>query len=118
MELKDIKAIIDQAVDLVRAASRGKRFWHAEAQAGPLWMQPQVTNRPREDGRTTQPEDIRLWNMVSFAGGATGILYPRWRPLLSIPRIRRGSRQDGIGPEHWHVARRSRSRCRHRSRAR
>jgi beta-galactosidase len=74
-----------QAVDLVRAASRGKRFWHAEAQAGPLWMQPQVPNRPREDGRITQPEDIRLWNMVSFAGGATGILYPRWRPLLDGP---------------------------------
>ncbi len=73
------------AVDLVRAGSRGKPFWHAEAQAGPLWMQPQVTGRPREDGRITDPEDIRLWNLVSFAGGATGMLYLRWRPLLDGP---------------------------------
>ncbi|MGE3913071.1 MAG: beta-galactosidase, partial [Chloroflexota bacterium] len=73
------------AVDLVRAGSRGKPFWHAEAQAGPLWMQPQVTGRPREDGRITDPEDIRLWNLTSFAGGATGLLYPRWRPLLDGP---------------------------------
>ena len=39
------------AVDLVRAGARGKPFWHAEAQAGPLWLQPQVLKRPREDGR-------------------------------------------------------------------
>jgi beta-galactosidase len=74
-----------QAVDLVRAGARGKPFWHAEAQAGPLWMQPQVVGRPREDGRISEPEDVRLWNLVSCAGGATGILYPRWRPLLDGP---------------------------------
>jgi len=74
-----------QAVDLVRGGSRGKPFWHAEAQAGPLWMQPQVIGRAREDGRISTPEDVRLWNMVSCAGGATGILYPRWRPLLDGP---------------------------------
>ena len=73
------------AVDLVRAGSRGKPFWHAEAQAGPLWMQPQVLGREREDGRISEPEDIRLWNLVSFAGGATGLLYPRMRPLLDGP---------------------------------
>lgn len=73
------------AVDLVRAGSRGKPFWHAEAQAGPLWMQPQVTGRPREDGRIADEKDVRLWNMISIAGGATGILYPRWRPLLDGP---------------------------------
>lgn len=73
------------AVDLVRGGSRGKAFWHAEAQAGPLWMQPQVTGRPRDDGRIAEPEDVRLWNKVSFAGGATGYLYPRWRPLLDGP---------------------------------
>lgn len=73
------------AVDLTRAGARGKPFWHAEAQAGPLWMQPQVIGRPREDGRITDPEDIRHWNLVSMAGGATGILYPRWRPLLDGP---------------------------------
>jgi beta-galactosidase len=74
-----------QAVDLVRGGSRGKPFWHAEAQAGPLWMQPQVIGRPREDGRITGQDDVRLWNLVSCAGGATGILYPRWRPLLDGP---------------------------------
>ena len=40
-----------QAVDLVRGGRAGKPFWHAEAEAGPLWMQPQVIDRPREDGR-------------------------------------------------------------------
>jgi beta-galactosidase len=73
------------AVDLVRAGSRGKPFWHAEAQAGPLWMQPQVIGRPREDGRISEPEDIRLWHLTSFAGGATGLLCPRMRPLLDGP---------------------------------
>jgi len=73
------------AVDLVRAGSRGKPFWHAEAQAGPLWMQPQVIGRTREDGRITDEKDVRLWNLISMAGGATGILYPRWRPLLDGP---------------------------------
>jgi beta-galactosidase len=74
-----------QAVDLVRGGSRGKPFWHAEAEAGPLWMQPQVIGRAREDGRIPDENDVRLWNMVSCAGGATGILYPRWRPLLDGP---------------------------------
>jgi beta-galactosidase len=73
------------AVDLVRAGSRGKPFWHAEAQAGPLWMQPQVPGRAREDGRIANEKDVRLWNLISCAGGATGILYPRWRPLLDGP---------------------------------
>jgi beta-galactosidase len=73
------------AVDLVRAGARGKPFWHAEAQAGPLWMQPQVIGRPREDGRIAEENDVRLWNLISAACGATGILYPRWRPLLDGP---------------------------------
>ena len=74
-----------QAVDFVRSASRGKPFWHAEAEAGSLWMQPQVNGRAREDGRISEAEDVRIWNMISMAGGATGILYPRWRPLLDGP---------------------------------
>lgn len=74
-----------QALDLVRGGSNGKPFWHAEAQAGPLWMQPQVINRPRDDGRIADENDVRLWNLVSAAAGATGILYPRWRPLLDGP---------------------------------
>lgn len=73
------------AVDLVRSASRGKSFWHAEAYGGPLWMQPQVINKPRFEGRIARPKDIRIWNMVSFAGGARGLFYLRWRPLLDGP---------------------------------
>ncbi|MDP6102852.1 MAG: beta-galactosidase, partial [Dehalococcoidia bacterium] len=73
------------AVDLTRASSRGKPFWHAEAQAGPLWMQPQVVGRPLEDGRIAMPEDIRLWNLITLAAGGRGLLFPRWRPLLDGP---------------------------------
>lgn len=73
------------AVDLVRSASRGKPFWHAEMQGGPLWLQPQVIGRDKQDGRVTEPEDIRVWNMISLAGGAKGLLNPRWRPLLDGP---------------------------------
>lgn len=73
------------AVELVRSASRGKAFWHAEAQAGPLWLQPQVLGRPLEDGRIATPDDIRIWNLISMAGGVTGLYYPRWRPLLDGP---------------------------------
>jgi beta-galactosidase len=74
-----------QAVDLVRGGARGKPFWHAEAQGGPLWMQPQVIGRPRDDGRIPDAEDVRIWNLVSCAAGAKGILYCRWRPLLDGP---------------------------------
>jgi beta-galactosidase len=74
-----------QAVDLVRGGARGKPFWHAEAQAGPLWMQPQVIGRRLDDGRVSEAEDVRIWNFVSCAAGAKGILYTRWRPLLDGP---------------------------------
>jgi beta-galactosidase len=81
------------AVDLVRAGCtagqwRGvpaKPFWHSEAQAGPLWLQPQVVGRPRDDGRIATAEDVRYWSLASFAGGATGWFCPRWRPLLDGP---------------------------------
>ena len=74
-----------QAFDLVRAGSRGKPFWHAEATGGPLWLQPQVIGRPREDGRVSTPEDVRLWGMVSCAAGSRGVMYTRWRGLLDGP---------------------------------
>jgi beta-galactosidase len=74
-----------QAVDLVRGASRGKPFWHAEATGGPLWMQPQVVNRPLEDGRSSDDKDVRVWSLIDMAAGATGILFTRWRPLLDGP---------------------------------
>ncbi|WP_274650967.1 beta-galactosidase [Paenibacillus humicola] len=74
-----------QAIDLVRAGSRGKPFWHAEMQGGPLWLQPQVVGREKEDGRVATAADVRLWNMTSLAGGARGIMYLRWRSLLDGP---------------------------------
>lgn len=73
------------AVDMIRGASRGKPFWHAEFQGGPLWMQAEVLNRPLDDGRKPDEKDLRIWNMVSFSGGISGLLYLRWRPLLEGP---------------------------------
>ena len=73
------------AMDLVRSASRGKPFWHAEAYAGPLWMQRQVIGKPRDEGRIASVDDIRYWNLASFAAGASGLFYLRWRPLLDGP---------------------------------
>lgn len=74
-----------RAVDWTRAVSRGKPFWHSEATGGPLWMQPQVLNRPLEDGRSSDEKDVRVWSFVDMAGGADGILFTRWRPLLNGP---------------------------------
>ncbi|MFD1910750.1 beta-galactosidase [Halodurantibacterium flavum] len=73
------------AGDLIRGAARGKPFWHAERQGGPLWMQPQVLGRAKEDARVATPEDIRLWSMASFAAGARGMMNLRYRPLLDGP---------------------------------
>jgi beta-galactosidase len=73
------------ATDIVRGASRGKPYWHAERQGGPLWLQPQVIGRDKEDGRVAEPEDIRIWTMISFAGGARGVMNLRFRPLLDGP---------------------------------
>ena len=64
---------------------RGKPFWHAEPYGGPLWMQPQVINKPRNEGRIASPEDIRYWTMASLMAGASGFMYLRWRPLLDGP---------------------------------
>ncbi len=74
-----------QAVDVVRGAAPGKPLWHAEATGGPLWLQPQVLNRPLEDGRSSDDKDVRVWSMIDMAAGATGILFTRWRPLLDGP---------------------------------
>jgi hypothetical protein len=52
-------------LELVKA-SRGKPFWHAEAYAGPLWMQPQVIGKPRHEGRIPSPEDVRLYPVSVF----------------------------------------------------
>ncbi len=74
-----------RAIDWTRAASHGKIFWHAEATGGPLWLQPQVLNRPLEDGRSSDEKDVRVWSLIDMAGGASGIMFTRWRPLLDGP---------------------------------
>lgn len=73
------------AGDLIRGASRGKTFWHAERQGGPLWMQPQVLGRDRDDARVAEAEDVRLWSLASFAAGARGMMNLRYRPLVDGP---------------------------------
>jgi beta-galactosidase len=73
------------AMDLTRSAARGKPFWHTEAQGGPLWLQPQLRGRTREDGRISSAEDVRIWSLISMAAGARGIFYTRHRPLLDGP---------------------------------
>lgn len=94
------------AVDLTRAGADGKPFWHAETQGGPLWLQPQVTDRPKQDGRVTEAQDIRLWNMTSMAGGARGLLFPRWRSLLDGPLFGAFGpyEMDGSRTERSHMA--------------
>ncbi|MDF1512366.1 MAG: beta-galactosidase, partial [Anaerolineae bacterium] len=71
--------------DLARAAARGKPFWHAEAQGGPLWLQPQGPGRRPEDGRVASGDNVRMWNLLSMAGGTRGMLFTRWRGLLDPP---------------------------------
>ncbi len=74
-----------RAADWTRAAAHGKEFWHAEATGGPLWLQPQVLNRPLEDGRSSDEKDVRVWSLIDMAAGARGIQFTRWRPLLDGP---------------------------------
>lgn len=71
--------------DITRAAACGKPFWHAEAQGGPLWLQPQGPGRRPEDGRVATAENVRIWTMISMAGGSKGMLFVRWRGLLDPP---------------------------------
>lgn len=71
--------------DITRAAARGKKWWHAERPGGPLWLQPQVLGRDKEDGRVMDSEDVRTLTMTSFAAGATGMMNLRYRPLLDGP---------------------------------
>ncbi len=66
--------------DLVRSASDEKPYWCAEMPAGYSWRS---KGTPMDRGRMATPNDIRLFSMTSFAGGATGIKSPRWRPLLN-----------------------------------
>ncbi len=64
--------------DLVRSASRGKVFWTAEMQAG-------ASGEGLVHSPTPKPEEIRLWNWISLAAGAKGVLYWQWRPEMLGP---------------------------------
>lgn len=64
--------------DLIRGACNGKTFWTAETQAGP-------SGEGLMHSRSPKPEDIRLWNWISLASGAKGVLYWQWRPELLGP---------------------------------
>src|SRR5258708_37684861 len=48
-------------------------------------MRPNVIGKPCEEGGVTELEDVRVWNMFSLVGGARGLLYCRYRPLLDGP---------------------------------
>jgi beta-galactosidase GanA len=60
-------------VELVASAAGAKQFWQSELQSGGgLWGgfgSPVAT-----------PDEIRLWNWNSLAGGAKGVLYWQWKP--------------------------------------
>ena len=64
--------------DVIRGASAGKTFWTAETQAG-------ASGEGLVHSKTPDPEDIRLWNWISLAAGAKGLLYWQWRPELLGP---------------------------------
>ncbi len=72
--------------DVVRAASRGKEFWHAESPGFGTWTNrsPKIPPKVNVD-RPSIPEEIRIDCLMSLAAGARGYINPRWRPLLDGP---------------------------------
>lgn len=64
--------------DMIRSACSGKTFWTAETQAG-------ASGEGLMHSKIPSPEDIRLWNWISLACGAKGVLYWQWRPELLGP---------------------------------
>jgi len=70
------------AGDLIRSASRGKRFWRAEAVGNSMWAYRQLGRPSPESDRMADPQNIRLDCLISMACGATAFQNPRWRPLL------------------------------------
>jgi beta-galactosidase GanA len=60
-------------VELVAAAAGEKEFWQSELQSGGgLWG--------ACGNLVATPDEIRLWNWNSLAGGAKGVLYWQWKP--------------------------------------
>jgi beta-galactosidase GanA len=74
-------------VELVASAAGAKEFWQSELQSGGgLWG---AFGNP-----VATPDEIRLWNWNSLAGGAKGVLYWQWKPEPS------GLEAPGFGLTH------------------
>lgn len=74
-------------VELVASAAGTKEFWQSELQSGGgLWG---ALGNP-----VATPDEIRLWNWNSLAGGAKGVLYWQWKPEPS------GLEAPGFGLTH------------------
>lgn len=69
-------------MDMTRSAAGNKPFWAAEVPVGASWR---AKNRKMDEGRHVTPQDLRLYVLQNFAGGARGLFSPRWRPLLDGP---------------------------------
>jgi beta-galactosidase len=68
--------------DLHRGASNGKPYWSAELSAGPIWRD---WGGQERGSRVPDGQDLIRASMVAMAGGVTGIMSNRWRPLLDGP---------------------------------
>ncbi|MDR1560496.1 MAG: beta-galactosidase [Clostridiales bacterium] len=68
--------------DMTRLAAGGKEFWRAEAIGNSDWQGRGGRKTPiLEKEEMSDPNNIRLDAMMSFAAGARGYLNPRWRAL-------------------------------------
>ena len=76
------------AGDMARSASRGKAFWRAEAVGDADWMKRSDADDLTAElegslkDKMSDPYNIQIDAMKSFATGASGLLNPRFRPLL------------------------------------
>ena len=71
-------------IEMIASASKQKDFWQCELQSGAgKW---EAYGRP-----VALPEEIRLWNWSSIAGGAKGVMFWQWKPEPS------GTESPGFG---------------------
>ncbi|MCU6796450.1 beta-galactosidase [Paenibacillus sp. WQ 127069] len=76
------------AGDIIRSASKGKQFWRAEAVGDSDWKGRTANDAPQyKKDEMSEPENIRLDCLISFATGARAYLNPRFRPLLDGPLV-------------------------------
>jgi beta-galactosidase len=78
--------------DMIRIAASGKEFWRAEAIGNSDWQDRGGKTSPIEEKDVmSDPANIRLDALESFAAGARGFINPRWRALQEGPLF------DGFG---------------------